>query len=202
MGGDQGSGLALAIFLAMVLMVLGATALFALAARMFTRKLTPARRHLVTLPIALVGAGVGWLLVLATFYESSWSPRPRLSLAAAAGFDAPVVVLLEDPRASRTIEWRSGRLPFTTATAEIAVPPEGIVRMRSLGRMSGRTNIDAIWPDGRPSPAAASGPGPPGTGARAYLVIEHPDTPPPGLLLMAEPAAVGAYVARTEQGSR
>jgi hypothetical protein len=198
-GGDQASGLAMAIGIVMVLMVLGAVALFAFATRVLTPKLAPPRRRLVTLLMALVGAGIGWLLVMATFYESSWSPPPRLQLATAPGFDAPVIVLLEDSRAPGAIEWRGGGLPFTTATAEISVPPTGIVRVRSFGAMAGRMDLDAIWPDGRRSPGAGGGPGPPGTGAFAYLAVEHPDAPPPGMLLMADPPAIAAYIAQRER---
>jgi hypothetical protein len=57
-------------------------------------------------------------------------------------------------------------------------------------------NVEATWPDGRRSPRAGGGPGPPGTGADAYLVIERPDAPPPGALLSADPRTVAAYIAR------
>jgi len=103
-GGDQGNGLALAILIVMVLMVLGGVALFAFAGRLLARKLAPPRRRLVMVPMALAGAGLGWLLVIWTFYQSSWSPPPRLHLATAPGFDAPVVIFLKDPRAPRTVE--------------------------------------------------------------------------------------------------
>lgn len=68
----------------------------------------------------------------ATFYESSFSPPPELRLTAPAGFDAPWVVLLEDPR-GRTLVWDESALPFMTTTAELALPPSGVVRIRSFG---------------------------------------------------------------------
>lgn len=199
MGGDQGNGLALAILIVMVLMVVGGVAAFAFAGRMLARNLAPPRRRLVTALMALAGAGFGWVLVMMTFYESSWSPPPRLRLAAAPGFDAPVVILLEDPRAPQTLEWRGGGLPFSAAAAQIAVPPAGIVRVRSLGPIAGRMDLEAIWPDGRRSPGGGGGPGPPGTGADVYLIIERPDAPSGWALQLSDPPALAAYVAQRER---
>lgn len=203
MGGDQGNGLALAILIVMVLMMLGTVALFAIAGRLLARKLAPPRRLLVTLLMALVGAGLGWLLVIATFYESTLWPPPRLSLALPPGFDAPVVILLEDRRAAETLEWRGGALPFTTPAAAIAVPPSGIVRVRSFGPMAEYYQFTPIWPDGRQAFAVAHGSrAPPETGANAYWIIEPPDTPPgaapPGAPQYFEPASIAAYVAQRE----
>lgn len=183
----------------MVAMVLGGVAAFALAGRALARRHAPTRRRLVTMLAALVGAGFGWLLVIVTFYESSWSPPPRLQLATPPGFDAPVVIFLEDTRALRTVDWRGGGLPFSAATAQVEVPPAGIVRVRSFGPMAGRMYLEVIWPDGRRSPGAGGGPGPPGMGVNAYLVVEHPDAPPPGVLLFADPPTVALYVAQRER---
>lgn len=199
MGGDQGNGLALAILIVMVLMVLGGVALFAFAGRMLARRQAPPRRLLVTLLMALVGAGLGWLLVIWTFYQASWAPPPRLHLATPSGFDAPVVVLLKDPRAPGTVAWRGGGLPFTAATAEIAVPPSGVVRVRSFAPMSGRMDLEVTWPDGRRSPGAGYGPGPPGMGVEAFMIIERPDAAPPGTLLFADPPTIARYVAQRER---
>jgi hypothetical protein len=198
-GGDQGNGLALAILIVMVVMVLGGVAAFAFAGRMLARRLAPPRRFLATMLMALVGAGFGCLLVIWTFYQSSWAPPPRLHLATPPGFDAPVVVLLKDPRAPRTVEWRGGGLPFTAATAQINVPPTGIVRVRDFGPMAGRMDLEVTWPDGRRSPGAGGGPGPPGMGVEAFMIIEHPDAAPPGVLLFAEPPAIDLYVAQRER---
>jgi hypothetical protein len=181
------------------MLVLGGVALFALAGRALTRKLSPPRRRLVLVLMALAGAGLGWILVMATFFESSWAPPPRLSLATPAGFDAPVVILLEDPRAPTIVAWRDSALPFTAATAEIDVPSSGIVRVRSFGAMAGRADLDVIWPGGMQGFGAGGGPGPPGTGADAYLIVERPDAPPSDGLQFSDPTAVAAYVAQREQ---
>ena len=198
MGGDHASGMALGILISMVLIVLGAVALSVFAGRMLARNLAPPRRRLAVGLTILVGAGAGWMLVMVMFFGWSWSPQPRLRLATAAGFDAPAAVLLEDPRASRTIEWRGGRLPFTAESAEIEVPPTGIVRVRSFGPMAGRTNVDVTWSDGMTSFGAWGGPGPPGTGATAHVMIERHDSPARGALQQAEPPAIAAYVAERE----
>jgi hypothetical protein len=196
-GGDHAGGLALAIGIIMLLMVVGGVALFFFVARLFTRNVAPRRRFLVTLLMALVGAGLACLLVMATFYESSWSPPPRLHLLTAPASGGPVVIL-EDPSASGTMTWRGGWLPFTAATAEINVPPSGIVRVRSLGSGPMNAMMEATWPDGRMSPGTGGGPGPPSTDSNAYLVIERPGVAYPGVLLDAEPAAIAAYVEQHE----
>lgn len=199
MGGDQGNGLAQAILIVMVLMVLGGAALCAFAGRALTRKLAPPRRRLATLLAALAGAGFGGILVMATFYESTWSPPPRLRLATPPGFDAPVVILLEDSRAPLTIDWRESLLPFTASTAELSVPPSGIVRVRSFQTVGGRADLEVIWSDGGLRYGAGGGPGPPGTGARSYLIIERPGAPHLESLASADPAAMAAYVAERER---
>jgi hypothetical protein len=199
MGGDGASGLAIAIGICMILLVLGGVALFALLGRALTRKLPPTRRRLVLVLMALAGAGLGWMLVMATFYESSWAPPPRLSLATPAGFDAPFVILLEDPRAPGTVEWRDSVLPFTAATAEISVPRTGIVRVRDFGLMAGHADLGIVWPDGTQGFGAGGGPGPPGTGARSYMIIARPGAPPSDGLEFVEPAALTAYIAQRER---
>lgn len=203
MGGDQLDGLAQAQAILLVLMVLGGAALFAFAGRVLTRKFMPTRRRLVSALMALVGAGLAWLLALWCFYPGTLSPSPRLSLKAAPGFDAPVVILLEDPRSPRTVEWRGGELPFTAATAEVAVPPSGIVRVRSFGPIDVGAYFDVIWFDGRPGFLAGGGNrGPPGTGATAYHILEPPDGPPeayiPGAPQPFDRPAIAAYVAQRE----
>lgn len=202
MGGDQGNGLSTVLGIIMILMVLGAVALFALIGRALTRKLAPPRRHLVTLLVALVGAGLGWLLVIATFYESTLWPPPQLSLAIPPGFDAPVVILLEEPRAGQTLEWRGGALPFTAPAAAIGVPRSGIVRVRNFGPIGVGTYFEVIWSDGRRGFLVASGNrGPPGTGATAYHILDaRRDAPLPGAFQTYDDgSAIGAYIEQRER---
>ena len=124
MGGDQGGGLALAIGIVMLLMIGGGALLLWLIARRLTRNVPAKRRNLIAILLALVGAGIGWMFVMGTFYESSFDPPPELRLTAAPGMDAPWVLLLEDPRGQELI-WQSSALPFTATTAELTVPPSG-----------------------------------------------------------------------------
>ena len=198
MGGDQAGGLALAILIVMVLIVVGAVALFFLVARRLTRNLAPSRRRLVVGLMILAGAGAGWMAVMATFYESSFSPPPRLHLVTAPGFDAPAVVFLEDPRAPAAVEWQDSWLPFTAATATVEVPPSGIVRVRGFGLMAGRADLDVIWSSGMQGWGAGGGPGPHSLGANAYLVTGRPDVPPGEEAQFTGEADVAAYVAERE----
>ena len=63
MGGDGASGLAMAIFIAMVLMVAGAAVVIALLSRAFTRNMPSARRRIVMVVAAVLGAGIGWMAI-------------------------------------------------------------------------------------------------------------------------------------------
>ena len=200
MGGDQGNGLSLVILICTVLMVVGGAILLAVAGRLLTRRHAPPRRTLVTLSLALVGAGLGFLVALSTFHQSTLWPPPRLSLTTPAGFDAPVAILLDDPRGGRTLAWSGGTLPFTAPAAELAVPPSGIVRLRGFGPIAGRGHVEVTWPDGRPGRAAGGGnSGPPGTGANGYLIIEPPEPPPADAALAADDGpAIAAYIAQRE----
>jgi hypothetical protein len=198
MGGDGASGLAMAIGIAMVLMVLGSVGAFVLIARALKRWVRPTLRVPVVVAMVVVGAGIGWVLVMATFYESSWSPPPQLSLATPPGFTAPAVLLLEDPRAPGSLEWHDSWLPFTTPTATANIPPSGILRVRSFGLIAGRADADVVWPDGiRTGPGG--GPGPPGTGANSFIMIRRPDAPVDHGLDFEEGPALAAYVAQREQ---
>lgn len=199
MGGDQGNGLAMALGILMVLIVLGGAALFALAGRVLARGAAPPRRRLAVLLMALLGAGLGWLLVIWTFYPSTLWPPPRLHLSAPPGFDAPVVILLEDPRAIRTLAWRAGALPFAAAEAEIGVPSSGIVRIRSFGPLADQGYAEVSWSGGRRGSTLGGGNfGPPGTEAKAFMIIGRADTPPSGAPSLSDPDAIAAYIAGRE----
>jgi hypothetical protein len=186
----------------MLLIILGCAFLMWLFARFLTRKVSPKRRGLVTALLTAAGLGIGWMVVTATFYESSFDPPPELRLTAAPGMDARWVVLLEDPR-GQELTWNEGTLPFAATTAELTVPPSGIVRMRSFGPMNGRMDVGISWSRGPAAMGAGGGPGPPGSGASAYMILPHPDHmnstadyPPPS------EAALAAYIAEREARRR
>jgi hypothetical protein len=197
MGGDQAGGLAIAIGIVMLLIIAGCGFLLWLIARFLTRNVSPKRRGAVTLLLTVAGLGIGWLAMMATFYESSFDPPPELRLATAPGFDAPWVVLLEDPR-GQALEWRSSMLPFTATTAELNVPPSGIVRLRSFGPMEGRMDLTISWPDQPSAFGAGGGPGPPGSGASAYMLIANPSHEQAGSALSPDGPALAAYIAERE----
>ena len=78
-------GLAMMIFIAMILMIVGALVVFAFIGRAIARKVAPGRQGLIMVLTALVGAGLGWLWVMATFYNRAGRRRPSLSLRSPRG---------------------------------------------------------------------------------------------------------------------
>ncbi len=196
MGGDQGNGLALAIGIVMLLIIFGCGFLLWLIARFLTRKVSPQRRGVVTILLTLAGLGIGWLVMMATFYESSFDPPPELRLTAAPGMDARWIMLLEDPR-GQELRWTSSVLPFTSTTANLTVPRSGIVRLRSFGPMAGRADLTVTWSSGQ-SGGAGGGPGPPGTGASSYMILPHPNEMDAMVDSPYDGAALAAYIAERE----
>jgi hypothetical protein len=187
------------IFIAMILMIVGALVVFAFIGRAIARRVAPDRQGLIMVLTALAGAGLGWLWVMATFYESSWSPPPQIQLAIAPGFDAPVVLILEDRGAGQRVQWHESSLPFTRSTAQIAVPPSGIVRVHDLGAAEGRADLSILWPDGTEAFGAGGGPGPPGIGAASYMMIERAGAQAgEAERLSSSPEALAAYVMQRE----
>ena len=187
------------IFIAMILMIVGALVVFAFIGRAIARKVAPRRQGLIMVLTALVGAGLGWLWVMATFYESSWSPPPQLQLAIAPGFDAPVVLILEDRGARQRVQLHESILPFTRSTAQIAVPSSGIVRVHDLDAVQGRADLSIVWPDGTESFGAGGGPSPPGIGATTYMMIAREGAPAGEAdRLSLSPEALAAYVRQRE----
>ena len=78
----------------------------------------------------LIGVGV----VVATFMEDTWSPPDDIVFALPPGFAPPSVMLMEDPTVSAEMPWRgSNKWPLMHRTAELAVPTNGVVRVRTLG---------------------------------------------------------------------
>jgi hypothetical protein len=199
MDGDGSSGLALAIVVAIALLVVGAMVAFVLVGRATSRRLVPERRRLVIGAMGLVGIGTGWLVVMGTFFEASSAPPPQLRLVTPGEFSAPVVILLEDPKARQGIKWRETWLPFTAPTAAIIVPPNGVVRVRSFGPMKGRADLGTVWSSGTQGFGAGGGPGPPGSGATSYLIIERPDVSAANAVQLNDTAAVAAYVEQAER---
>lgn len=203
MGGDGMNGLAIAIFVVMAMMVAGGFAVFFLVGRLIGRRLrlSPGRRLLASLALGLAGIGVGTLAVTATFYEGVWAPPPAIRLDVPPGFAHREVIVLEDPTASGDLVWRGVEAPFLGKSATIAVPANGIVRVRNLGMMTGRGDMSVTWSDGAWAGGLSAGPAPPSLGARSYVALLRtgPSGAPAGDLPF-DPAALARYVQRREAG--
>ena len=190
-------GLAAAILIVAVLMVAVGFAIACWLGRKLARMRgwPPSRVGLAGVLAGLGGMAIGAAAVAATFLESSWSPPPRLEIAVPSGYDRPWTVLLEDPRAPATLDWRGSSLPLAQRHARVAAPLSGVIRVRALGEASGRGDLEVVWSDGAPHNGTGGGPGPAGTGATAYLLLGRPLTDgtlpeaPSGAELAAEIAA-------------
>lgn len=161
------------------------------------------KRTLAALGMGATGLCIGALIVIATFFESTWSPPPMIRFDVPPGFAPHWVILLEDRTASATIAWRGKELPFSGKSAAIRVPRSGVVRVRDLGEIAGRGDIRTHWSDGARSIGFAGGPAPKASGATFYSAFDRDgpraarsEAPPFG-----DEAALAAYVAARERGS-
>lgn len=197
--------LAAVIFLACVLLVVVPAAFAFWVARKNTSAQNPYRALVVAASVAL-GLVAGGLAVVATFFESTWSPAPRVELVLPTQFDHDWVILLETPGASRTLTWSGVEAPFSGKKTVVEVPTSGLVRVQSLAVVAGG-NVEARTHEGTQSDGSAIGPGPTALGATSYLALSvprnaaslrRPETPPFGdtaafahYLREREAAAVG-----------
>jgi hypothetical protein len=198
-------GLAMAIFGAMVLIILAGLLLGYLVSRFLGRRFgwSRTKRNIASLIFAAIGLGAGALAVTATFYESTWSPPPQVKFVVPQGFAHNWMFVLEDPNAPRALDWRGIEVPFFGKTATIEVPPNGIVRISDLGDLGGRMDIVAQWSDGAQGSTLSGGPGPTATKATAFVAFDRGSTtdsqqsaPPFG-----DDAALGTYILQRESGN-
>ena len=126
--GDGADGLAAAIFGAMICMVLLPASLLGGVGYLLARR----RRWIGALVGVAIGLSGGALAVLGTFYESTWSPPPTLTVDVPPGFAHEWVYVVSDPRVTTELAWTGHDLPFTSRHADIAVPRSGVVRLRSV----------------------------------------------------------------------
>jgi hypothetical protein len=164
--------LAAVIFLACVLLVVVPAAVAFWLARKNTSAQNPYRALVIAVSVAL-GLIVGGLAVVATFFESTWSPAPRVELVLPAQFDHDWVILLESPGASRTLTWNGFEAPFSGKKTVVDVPASGVLRVQSLAVVAGG-NVEARTREGTQSDGSASGPGPTALGATSYLALSVP----------------------------
>jgi hypothetical protein len=164
--------LAAVIFLACVLLVVVPAAFGFWVARKNTSAQNPYRALVIAASVAL-GLVAGGLAVIATFFESTWSPAPRVELVLPTQFDHDWVILLETPGASRTLTWSGVEAPFSGKKTVVEVPTSGVVRVQSLAVVAGG-NVDARTREGAQSNGSASGPGPTALGATSYVALSVP----------------------------
>jgi hypothetical protein len=197
MNGDGSSGLSTAILLAMVLIVTVAVggAVWLARNRGTARGWSSAKMSGIVGLAILMGLVAGGGAVSATFFESSWSPPPQLELQVPPGYDQTFTILLEDPKASGTLDWTGSTLPFAGQSAAIEVPASGIVRVPSFGAAEGRGDLNVIWSDGVATQGVGGGPAPLGSRANSYILLVRPGSgntiaaPPSGGALAKEIAS-------------
>ncbi|MEM9068448.1 MAG: hypothetical protein AAGE52_08075 [Myxococcota bacterium] len=127
-----GSGLAIAILLAMICMVIGPALVLGLVgyavARGRARKNGAGGTLALTLGGVVVGVLIGGAAVLLTFFESVFDPVVVFEVP--PNFDKPEIFLLEDPSASLEFEWGTFGL-----RGSAPVPASGVVRVRTMGKL-------------------------------------------------------------------
>jgi hypothetical protein len=198
------SGLAQAIGILMILLVLGGLLLGVLLSRILGRRLgwSGAQLLLGTLSLGAIGLGAGAVAVLAIFRHDIWAPPAQVTFNSPPGFAQDWVILLEDREGSTQLVWKGVELPFFTKKAVIAVPPSGIVRMRDLSEVRGPRDIKVVWSDGSCNNGNAGGPAPKSTGATRYVAFNRVEADcgahPPFL----DDEALGTYIAARERGAR
>jgi hypothetical protein len=199
--GDGMNGMAAAIVAVMLLMLAGGAALFWWLGRLVAKVAGwgGPRAALAVAVSAALGLGAGALLMTATFFESSWAPPPAVTLRLPPGYAHREVMLVEDPAVPRTLAWTGFEAPFHGKATVIAVPPGGIVRLRTLEGLAGRADATVTWSDGTPTTGGGGGPLPPGIGRGSYVVFSRgePDVAkePP----WSDKAALAAWIRGRER---
>jgi hypothetical protein len=197
---DTLNDLAAAIFLACVLLVVVPAAFAFWLARRNTSSQNPYRLLVIAASVSL-GLVVGGLAVVATFYESTWSPAPRVELVLPTQFDHDWVILLETPGVTRVLMWSGVAAPFSGKKTVVEVPASGVVRVQSLAIVAGG-NVEARTREGAHSDGPASGPGPSALDATAYLALSVPRNPAalrrPAAPPFGDTATFAAYISERE----
>jgi hypothetical protein len=201
------TGLAYAIGITMILIVLTGLLAGILLGRILARRLgwSGAKRLLAILGLSAIGVGGGALVVIANFYEDIWAPPPQVTFNTPPGFAQNWVIVLEDPLSPVQLVWKGPDIPFFGTKAVIDVPSSGIVRLRDdLGRLHGRGDINILWSDGAYHSGYAGGPAPKSTGATVFSAFnrvssgeDRPAQPP-----FNDDAALGAYIVARERGAQ
>lgn len=200
MGGDGAGGLAMAILLVMIALVVGGFLVFYMIGRAATHK-SPGKRRFLPWLLGLAGLGLGYLAIFPIFFESTWAPPPTIRFIVPAGFNQPSVILLEDPSSSNELMWTGSTLPFFGMTAEVAVPASGVLRVKSYGPAEGRADTSVAWSDrgdGASDIGGGGGPAPPGINAVSFMHFVRDQGANEPIYGGDEEAA--AYIRRREAG--
>ncbi len=174
MGGDGMGGLAVAILLASVLLLVAPAAILFFVAMALAK--ANKRRVAIALGAATFGLAAGVVTVAATFFESSFSPTNRLLLQISPEMKHDWVVFLEKPGAPQSLHWRGANLPFMSKSADVIVPASGVVIVNSLDNAAGGA-AQAFIASGAYSIAQGGGPAPKGSGYTIYAMFLRPDLP-------------------------
>lgn len=196
MGGDGEDGLALAITIAIVAMVaIGFASCFALG-RLLGRRLRLGRGASVLTGVAggLIGIALGGCAVAATFYETLWSPPPRIRFDVPVGFGPQWVILLEDPAATHMLSWHGFHAPFHGISAELPVPTGGVVRVKSLEEVAGLGDTTIEWSDGASAVGFAGGSAPAALHAGRFVAYQRQRGAAPADDILPDGDALTAYV--------
>ncbi len=200
--------MAAAIAVAMALIVLGGILAGVFTGRSVARRWSGINGTMAGLIFGLVGLGGGLLAVVATFYESTWSPPPQITFNTPPGFSKTWVIVLEDPAATTELVWKGWQLPFKGKTTVVAVPAHGVVRLRSLAHAGGRVDTTVVWSDGSSSTGQGGGPAPQTTRAVSFSAynrigqngaVSSTAAPEPPF---GDSEALGAYIATLEREGR
>ena len=161
------SGMALAIMIAMILIVsIPGVVLGAIGYVVGKKRADGERKGGLVFGCGgfVLGAALGVLGVVLTFYEDTF--EPTMALQTPAGFAHDSVIILEDPTASTRLDWNT-----TRSEARLASPASGVVRLADLEDFSGR-GFFAVLPSGDTTIGFSSRPAPPGLSpARVVLCL-------------------------------
>lgn len=145
-----------------------------------------------------LGLGLGALVVVATFMESTWSPPVELTLEAPPDLRHRSVILLEDASAPTEIPWSGLEIPLSSPSARLPIPASGILRVRSLELVRTHDRVVRLSSGEEALGMAFLNP-PPGIRASQLMYFDfapHP-SPEPDPSLM-DPAALAAFVRARE----
>ncbi len=192
---DGMEGLALAILLASICILLTPALLLGGLGYFVLRK----RAGIVGAAIgAVVGLGMGALIVVATFMESTWNPPLELTFEAPPDLRHRSVLLLEDPTVSTEIPWSGMEMPLSSPSARLPIPASGFLRVRSLEAIRTHDRIVRLSTGEEALGMAFLNP-PPGLGGSQLMYFDftpYPSSEPDPSLM--DPATLEAWVRARE----